>query len=87
MYRGGPERPTVAREPSGDFDCSGEQQQQPGSTDVDRSSPTLILEGDGLTVPFDLEVTNKYQKRPVFSFSRRLRNAYDQVGCTTKISW
>ena len=63
-----PERSTVEREPSDDSECPGEQQQQ--STNG-RSSPTLILEDDGFTVPYDLEVTTKYQGVPQLSPSAR----------------
>ena len=56
-----PERSTIEREPSNDSECPGEQQQQ--STNG-RSSPTLNLEDDGFTMPFDLEVTKKYHGVP-----------------------
>lgn len=61
-----PEQPTNKREPSVDSE-SGEHQQL--SIDVNRSSPTLILDDDGFTLPFDMERTTKHHGEPLPSTS------------------
>ena len=62
-----PEKPTNTREPSAEYECVDLPQQQ----NVDaRSSPTLLLDDDGFTVPFDMDITTTLRGAPQQSGAR-----------------
>ena len=62
-----PEKPTDTREPSAESECGDLPQQQ----NVDaRSSPTLLLDDDGFTAPFDMDITTTLRGAPQQSGAR-----------------